>query len=213
MPTWSLMELEFCRHHLFPNITSDMLQGKYICCGVSRMIFSTTTIDDEKYILQSVIFSRPLADVVELAHNICAGHFDKSSHRILHLKVNKDENAMMVYKYPTVAYASRWVAQVVYDQAKRDTVLSVLSIMANMAKHRPLHGTYGQIFESFCHAELSSGKTFIVKSLTNGRESKKTWKCKINTFKDLSKADLETLSLFLRVHILNLLFHQTLHSR
>ena len=103
---------------------------------------------------------------MKLTTNIYASHFENLSHRILHLYVKEDEDGV---KYKILISSHHFCIKVGctagFDGAKRESILSVLSIMA---KHRPLQGIHGQIFESFCHGEPSSGKTFTVKSLTSG---------------------------------------------
>ena len=125
-----------------------------------------------------------------LATSIYAGQFDSISHRILHLHVEKDKDRVN-YEDPIVTFASKWVAQQVYDEAEHESVLSLINVMSKAARHPPLQGLCGQIFESFCHTQLSSGRTFTVKSLTSETTIPEVWKCsKRDTFRDLIEAEL-----------------------
>ena len=214
MPTWSLMELQFCRRHLFSDITPERLERRYnLWGGIPRAIFTISESNDEHF-LCGLIVTSSLEDIMKFASNIHAGRFDSVSHTILHLHVEKDKDRVN-YKDPFVTFASKWVAQQVYDQANYQSAVSLTTVMSNTAKHAPLHGLYGQIFESFCHTQLSSGKAFKVKSLTS-ETTIPVWEySKKDTFRDM-KERLSENTMFLRIQILNLLmllFHQTLQSR
>ena len=190
MPTWSLMELQFCRRHLFSCITSEGLERRYnLWGGVPRAIFNISESNGER-LLRGLIVTNSLKDITRLATSIHASQFDSVSHRILHLHVEQDKDRVN-YEDPVVIFASKWVAQQVYDQAECESVLSLTNVMSNAAKHTPLQGLCGQIFESFCHTQLSSGRTFTVKSLTSETTIPKVWKCsKRDTFRDLMEAEL-----------------------
>ena len=200
MPTWSLMELQFCRRHLFSGISSKMLERRYNHWGgIARAIFNKSQINEEHF-LQGVIATNSLKDIMKLATSLNASQFDVS-HKILHLHVEKDN-----YEDPIVTFASKWVAQQVYNQAEHDSVLSLTNLMSHAAKCAPLKGLCGQTFESFCHTHLSSGETFDVKSLTNETTAPEEWKySKMDTFRDLNTEKLSENTMFLRIQILNLL--------
>ena len=127
MPTWSLMELQFCCHHLFSDISSEELERRYnIWGGVPRSIFRKSKVNDER-LLRGLIVASSLENIMELATKLAtsldASQFENVSHRILHLHVEKDDEDKVNYEEPIVYFASKLVAQQVFDQAILDSVL------------------------------------------------------------------------------------------
>ena len=101
----------------------DIYLGRYNIWGsVPRSIFRKTEVDDED-LLRSLIVSSSLKNIMKLATNqlatsLDAGQFENVSHRVLHLHdVEKDDEYKVNYKEPIVTFASKLVAQQVYNQA------------------------------------------------------------------------------------------------
>ena len=162
MPTWSWDELEICQEHIHTHLDSNELNSRFaLWGGIPRDVFQRRELPDHgKSILSAVIAETSIDVVMSTARNPFSSKFSKVCHKILHMIV-EDKN----YERCSVVFASQNVAQMVYEKATTDADCNVIKIMSQCLAEPALSGIYGQMFESFCHRLLCSGKKFKVKSL------------------------------------------------
>ena len=186
MPMWTWAEVRFCADHLW-NVPLETLQRRFdIWGGVPRMLCRMPIEDDAEGLVEQAISTCDPSSVLKLATDPSVGAFDVISHRILHMHVVGDN-----YCNVSVMFATKKVAQDIFQKLAKESTSSVFKFMEVAVGSSHFAGIYGQIFESFCHYELCSGKEFDVKSLEPGGETKKlSWKCHSHVFKDLDEVDV-----------------------
>lgn len=112
-----------------------------------------------------VIAETSMDTVTSIACNAVDGKFSKVSHEILHMIVGEGRN----YKRSSVVFASWNVAQLayMYDKTIQDAHSKVIQIMSRCSTEPGLRGIHGQMFKSFCHLLLCSGKNLRLSRYSN----------------------------------------------
>ena len=158
MPVWDFDEIEYCRHHLFSNVTAERVRELFLQWGgVPRFVLEKAEEISAQSLLDSALATAKFANMEETVDKFDMS--DTFSHRLMHMVVSDD------FRLQHITFASPFIAQLIVSGAQSSRRNDILTFVNESKVFGILGPLRGALFEELAHEALVAGGDFEVRAL------------------------------------------------
>ena len=162
VPVWTLDELKTCRAQLFdPQVSEPLLldlYGKW--GGIPRFVLQYANEETQQKLLLQAIDASKTQTLGEIRQALKTPK--DMSHKVVHYIPTPH------YRDYTLAFASEYVAEKIYDQMNEKILEDVRAFLGGSMGLGDFGAARGRVFETYVHYRFERGGTFQARNLATG---------------------------------------------
>ena len=177
MPVWSREEIFSCRSMLYPSLSNDLVEERYLQWGgIARYVLQYALVEEQQARLKEALDVSNINSVVESFGG--SGEKSDASSRLIHRSVKEG------FRSGPYQFASAYVVDEIYSRVyakDREQLIRFLCTSQGIGETGQLRGT---LFEKHAHTVLAIGGSFKIRdlSLSTKEESKLDLPTDLTTF-------------------------------